>query len=273
MKKENSTLKKQIKAYSALAGSMLAMINVSDAQIIYTNVDPDVTGTDDGATYSLDLNNDATVDFKILVNSQGQGTVKMSGEALGDNAIAGSYNAGYGYKYPYALDLNDVIDADLYWNGGNGHTMASTGYFAGSYGHWFGETDKYMGLRLDIGGDNHYGWVRLDVSDDAHTFVVKDYAYEATAEAQILAGDGSVGIEPLVNTNIKVFASGKQIFVNFKNVSEGFIVVSDLEGRNLRAYDITSSAMVLPMKNQAAGVYFVTVEQEGKTSNYKIVLQ
>lgn len=49
--------------------------------------------------------------------------------------------------------------------------------------------DRYFGLRLQQGGQNYYGWIRLDAATD--TLVFKDFAYNSEAEGIILAGQAS----------------------------------------------------------------------------------
>src|SRR4030095_13619601 len=52
-----------------------------NAQIVYTDVSPDVTSS---GTYNLDLNNDGTIDFVIQHTSK---TVNGSGKCKGQKAI------------------------------------------------------------------------------------------------------------------------------------------------------------------------------------------
>lgn len=270
MKKETSTLNKKVKGYSALAGSLLAMVQIADGQIVYTDV-ADTTVTGNGASIDIDLNNDGTMDYNISILSNGGAGVKMLADALNDNAIAGM--AASPYIYPYALDANDMIGVDLEWNGGPDQTMASTGYFQSAYGEWFGATDKYLGLRLDMAGDNHYGWARLDVSDDAKTLTVKDYAYEATAETEIAAGaTGTIGINAPVENVINVFTIEHHIYVQLNKGFNGLVTVSNLVGQQIKSAEITGSMTTVNLKDQPAGVYLVTIDQDGALFTKKVTL-
>ncbi len=272
MKKETSTLRKKIKGYSTLAGSLLAISQIAEGQIVYTDV-TDTTVTGNGASYDLDLNNDGSTDFSFNINTDGAGGVKMFANALNDNAIAGKPGS-FGFIYPYVLDANDMIGPDLEWYGGLSQTMASTGYYDNPYGNWFGETDKYMGLRLDMGGDNHYGWARLDVSDDGKTLTVKDYAYEAAAEMEIAAGaSGEVGINSPIANVMNVFTGEQQIFVQLNKDHNGMVTVSNLIGQQIRAAEITGSMTTVNMDDQPSGVYLVTVDQNGDRFTKKVTLQ
>jgi hypothetical protein len=273
MKKETSTLSKKIKGYSTLAGSLLAISQIAEGQIVYTDV-TDTTVTGNGASYDLDLNNDGSTDYSFGISTNGGAGVKMAANALNNNAIAGTFNANYPYIYPSALDLNDIIGPDKTWNEGAGQTMASSGYFAGAYGKWFGQTDKYLALRLDMGGSNHYGWARLDVSADGKSLTVKEYAYESTAATEIAAGEtGGVGINTPVENLMNVFAGEKQIFVQLNKDYSGQIVISNLIGQQIRAAEITGSMTTVNMEGQPSGVYLVSVDQNGARFTKKVSLQ
>jgi uncharacterized membrane protein YjfL (UPF0719 family) len=68
-----------------------------------------------------------------------------------------------------------------------------------NYGKWNGgPTVAYVGVRFDIGGSLHYGWIQLQV-DDGCNFTILDYAYENVANTPILAGAGSTS-SPAVPT-------------------------------------------------------------------------
>ncbi|MBX7108119.1 MAG: T9SS type A sorting domain-containing protein [Chitinophagales bacterium] len=270
MKKERSTLSKKITSYSSLAASLLTVSNLVNAQIVYTDVNPDDAQANNGAEYDLDLNNDATVDFKITISSTG-GAVKMAAEAIGDNAIAGTYYSPY--IYPSAFALNETIGDSRTWNSGAGQTLASSGYFQGAYGHWFGAVDKYMGLRLKVGTDNFYGWMRMDVAEDGKSFVIKDYAYESEEGTAINAGDvGNVGITPVPASGIRVFAADQQVHVQLSNNAEGDVIFSNLVGQTIKAVKIDAAEMTIDMAGQPTGIYMVTVRQNGQVFSQKVAL-
>ena len=62
----NKSLIKKIKNYSAAAGSVVAATSAS-GQIIYTDVNPDLTVSGNMHAYMLDLDNDANADFLFLM--------------------------------------------------------------------------------------------------------------------------------------------------------------------------------------------------------------
>ena len=57
----------------------------------------------------------------------------------------------------------------------------------GVYGQFPGAGDKFVGLQFEIGGDLKYGWLRLNLSADARSLTIYDYAYEDSGRS-IAAG-------------------------------------------------------------------------------------
>ena len=59
---------------------------------------------------------------------------------------------------------------------------------SGSYGNFLGQSGKYLGVEFQIAGQTHYGWVQIDVNDEANEATINGYAYEDVAGAAIHAG-------------------------------------------------------------------------------------
>lgn len=179
-------LAERIKTYSAIAGVAVAGTEAS-AAVVYTDVSPDFSGGV-GGQYFLDLNNDGTNDFRIYHN----GSYNLFIEPIGpNNEVLGSGSSQY--AYPYVLSYGSAISGGA--SGGwynNGYSAGYQSLNYGSYatfGNWANITDGYLGLRFQVGGQTHYGWCRMDVNASGSSWVIKDYAYESTPGASILAGD------------------------------------------------------------------------------------
>lgn len=118
--------------------------------------------------------------------------------ANGNNAVAGISSSSY--LYPYAMAANDVIDGNKSFQGGSAfQTLAWNTFYStastpvGYYGNFVaGGNEGYIGLRLDVNGTTHYGWVRIEVEFGEIT--IKDYAYEQTACLGIEAGATTGGL-------------------------------------------------------------------------------
>ncbi len=122
MKKENSTLGKRLKQYSALTGSLLAIAGTSDAQIVYTDVNPDRVLSSVGDTMQLDLDNDGITDYVFRTIQYNTNTASWYRAGLvpspyttsNPNQLVGYAAApfpdGTVFAYPSALAQGATID-------------------------------------------------------------------------------------------------------------------------------------------------------------------
>lgn len=226
--KKTSTLSEKIKAYSALAGSVVALAPAANAQINYTDINPDSVFTNPG-NFDIDINNDAINDFQFNFAKSAstttnyyyyssssysfsyqlniKNTLRLTPLGTSGNAVLGSG------AYPLALNLNDPISssqstwrtntpnwvASFYYTFNystwNGSSYSYTSSY--SYGNFINASNKYMGVRVVANSDTLYGWIRLDVSGGVTSYTVKDYAYQSCPGIPIKAGDqGNIKSSP-----------------------------------------------------------------------------
>ncbi len=262
MKKEKK-FESKLAAYSALAAGVLALGANANAQIVYTDVDPDETLSGATADYDLDMDNDGMMDFQIQLtvgtSSNSVRIVPMTG-----NEVLGSYTAGW--MYPFPLNANDAIDSQqATWNGtaNGGYLTMAWAYTTGAtYGNWFGMTDKYLGLRFIVGSSYHHGWARLDVNSDGSSFTIKDYAYNSTADAAINAGQTAASIDEGLLKDVSVYTYGKTLFLNMNgnDIDNGNIRIINMIGQEVVSNGITSNNMEIKLENLESGVYVVAIE-------------
>ncbi|MBC8047535.1 MAG: T9SS type A sorting domain-containing protein [Fimbriimonadaceae bacterium] len=169
---------------------------IANAQIVYTDVDPDETYT--SGTLYIDLNNDGINDFKITNTTAGGGRcgsnkfVKIT--PLNSNSV--SKSAGYPAKH----NSDFIINETCVWNGAPNQVLRSNHWYTGIFGecynsysgHW-GFGDGYIGLKLNVGDTIYYAWARLNVSlgITSSTVTIKDYAYNSIPNQPILTGETS----------------------------------------------------------------------------------
>src|SRR5438477_11015874 len=123
MKKENSTLSKKLAQYSAMVAPALALASISNAQVVYTDIDPDfvlmdsTSGDLNGPVVALDLNNDAIQDVEFVAWSQ----IPITNGNVVNLAVARQYgnsgngimgysvtsNSGATIKFAYGSALNN----------------------------------------------------------------------------------------------------------------------------------------------------------------------
>ena len=194
--------------YAAVAASVGAIAPAASAQIVYTDLNPDVTvaNTFDGGTLagaSFDLDGDGN--DEILIAERGLTTPSRYGLAAFGTVTGFVGNvvpyAGvdYGYFLPLALGSAIGPSSANFLPVGTGSSSFSLGTFtfgASDPNSWRG-TEAYIGLSFDVGPNTHYGWMRLQFGANGDQIIVKDYAYQATPSAPINAGDrGAVATEP-----------------------------------------------------------------------------
>ncbi|MEO6347607.1 MAG: hypothetical protein ABIO60_06825 [Aquaticitalea sp.] len=163
----------------------------NESLIIYTDIEPDFASENMNDFYSLDLNNDATVDFTLTTSYDDRLEITSSNDV---NGIVAVYNLDPDIL---PLEINTkILNAFFSTNGEYGSYMVG-GFF--EIGNCFGEVeddcfydwkdknDKYLGLRFVVEGNTHYGWARLNVTNQTD-WVIKDYAYNAIPYKPILAG-------------------------------------------------------------------------------------
>ena len=206
MKKTNP----KIERYAALSAAFLGTAVAADAGVVYTDIDPDafaITLTD---TIDIDMNNDGIVDFQF----RGLGTsfsstgaypfafrsnlaqmYGVNGGAYGFAATSIYGSAGFAAE---ALNSGDNIGSAAVFNTNTwatvGRLLSSSfsGYgFSSVVGPLTGAGEKFIGVSFDIGGNLHYGWIRIDLAADAGSYTIFDYAYEDQPNVAINAGDGA----------------------------------------------------------------------------------
>ena len=287
----NPYLIKKLKQYSALTSSVIAIAGIANAQIIYTDVNPDkeILGTQGSPGGALiDMDNNGSYEFVLAVFesftlSNGEKVNAAQAGLYADNGagIMGttSFIANHPFYNPSALQQNETIDAnqnfrDYFGIYGTLIWMYLDGN--GTLGQWNDITDHYMGVRFKDGsGATHYGWVRMDVFKDPAKIVLKDYAYEASADQPILAGNGLTPVAPVSGKNgFVIFSFEKEIFIQspMDDHQSMKISVLDMMGKEILNETSASNNIRLSLKNAPSGMYIVNVIKNGTLSTKKISL-
>ncbi|MCW3086442.1 MAG: hypothetical protein JWP12_3808 [Bacteroidetes bacterium] len=272
------SLQNKLKSYSALAGAV-ATAGVANAQIVYTDVNPDITVDSTSNSVDIDLDNGGIIDFTLGLQS---GTVSYSSTIYNYNAVLTLPNPTTGVNaiaqdaagVNSALNLNDPIDASLTWATDTVQLAAFVYPASTSFnvGNWIGVNDKYFGFRFDLAGTTHYGWARFDVAADGTTAVLKDYAYDATANTAIPAGamPTTTSINELLAHNTQIYGFDNSINVKLFNTTiDGVVTVTDVLGQQVAKIIVTDATTTIEMSNAKAGVYFVNVTKANGSSYTK----
>jgi len=214
-------LKQSIKSFSILA--FLFVISGVNAQIEYTDINPDVTVSEFQQGYGVDFNNDDKVDVHVtLLSNTGVWVMHLIPDSSVDNTFV-----VYDGEETSILELEDEIapTSNLY-KLGEGWGGLLYGYWSdsGEYGNWIGtQEDKYIGVKFEIGSDFYYGWIHLTTHQYSLTdfdFTIKGFAYNTAANEPILAGDKGTGmqLDKLTFETISVFPNPSSDYVYIKYI-------------------------------------------------------
>lgn len=208
-----SSLTSKLASYSAAASMVALGVAKSEAQIIYTDVNPDyayLTEYEEDYAF-IDLNNDGVVDFELN---------QYFSFSPGSSSAGGSTGWTFTYVQLTPLNGNEIV---RYYSTFSSIIFA-TGFIEGdtinsnhlwtSQTVWPWEEDRFMGVRLNDNGETHYGWLR--VSWDGLYNRGAEYAYNTVPDQMILAGDSGC-IHPVNSPVISL---------------EGQTLISDLQNGN-----------------------------------------
>ena len=264
------------------------MQNNSIAEVIYTDIEPDIILDEGGEAAELDMNDDGISDFFFHNNSfQYYDTSWLSIRTMNNilagpdevgNALAGIsnyFNTGYNgftWYYPFALEQNIAINEELTWQETETQIMALRVFSEdgavvghGGYCYW-SETktiNKCLGVKFkDLDNQLHYGWIRCDVKDEGRTLIIKDYAYETETEYPVIAGDTVqyVNTEFLtLGLKATVHAFNNTIYINLNELISGIeIHVYDITGKKVYSDGITNLLTQIEL-TETKGTYIVTL--------------
>jgi hypothetical protein len=290
--KRKFTLNSKLKAYSALAGSLIAAGNAADASIVYHDVNPDSTTTQSSngvSNYAIDMNTDGTDDFTISVfignkafaGFSGSGTEIYLTPASSNDAVAGKSTTVVTTTITYvsALNANDNISSALSWYSGGGSpgTFALAAKITSPYPTTFGQfantTDKYIGVKFTANSNTYYGWIRLDVGN-YNTFTVKDWAYENTPGQAILAGQTTTtGINTYLSAATTIKNINNIIEAEFAGAVQGKVQIVNISGSVVRSADVNGTTCSINMQGMPSGIYNVVISSKEGTATKKVFVE
>jgi hypothetical protein len=187
----NAKLDKHLSAYvtaaSAAGVGILALAQPAEARIVYT---PTNTLVKDSV--SIDLNQDGIADFAVgHFPGYSHSLLLDVNPLVTGNAIRGrTGEAGAGFFGVPVGPGGKFATQNSYL--GHGVYMARFFQYSQSAftGPWAGVTNRYLGFKFLIGGQTHFGWARLSVSN-IQNVILTGYAYETTPNKSIIEGHTS----------------------------------------------------------------------------------
>lgn len=205
----------RLNAYALAAGAtgaaMLALAPPSLAEIVYTPASGKVSRN---GSFELDLNRDGIVDFTIVDHVEGTAIQFLSViPAEGNHVMCSWVACTSGFSYAGAMQFGNKIGTNQYgWIDWPRDLMAFEvfssrgGESFGAWAHVFENHARYLGLQIQINGETHFGWARLNVRfrlDSPPTWEARitGYAYETTPGRPIRAGQTTENDEDAARPN------------------------------------------------------------------------
>ncbi|MBC8046135.1 MAG: T9SS type A sorting domain-containing protein [Fimbriimonadaceae bacterium] len=292
---------KQFAQYSLLAASLVTIVNEAEAQVIYTDLDPD-TVLDaywDDVEFMIDMNADAINDFHVaLIYSYSSSayewlnSINIYISGFGENKIAYTvqtvidsyYNwtsetlvpETFYYNLAIAINSEDTIDSGFNFNKAaklfqfncddNGATLSGW-TTCWSIDNWFNEGEKFAGIQLNIDGEIHYGWIRLSLETswwEPNKLIIFDYAYEASAEVSIIAGkDFSLSV--ILDAALNVDAADIDNFGDGRDVQIVFDkAANEINIQEYRLFVVPAEAAdSFSLDDASASLFFTSIPTTG----------
>jgi len=310
--KKNLTM--QLAEYSVLAGSFLVANNTVNGQVIYTDIEPDIVLDGANPALYIDMDNDETDDVFLTriesiyyndswgnIESYSIHLIMFGADPIGlDKSVAamyvhsceacGVYNFAYAFNDTMEIDnsMPEVFPIDeIDWHGWG--QMASKFRFISYYGEigvwhlqpgFWRDPDvmdsvRYLGIRFDdTEGCRHYGWIRCVVADSVSRMIVQGYAYEATCDKPIMAGDtvGFTAIEDDQELAAQIWVNNNFLHV-YLAVPSGVaeMAVYNSMGQMVAQDKIQGQSHSGPLE-MPDGVYIVAVTANDRRSEMKVVI-
>ena len=198
-----NTLTKRLQNYALLAAAGSMMLNsgckkdeetTDDPNVEYIDI-PDIvvdatTSGEDNA--NLDINKDGVDDIYIAAAFESSNYAYTYLYALtGGSGVASTPVSFQGENYAFAFDVakGQSIKEVPYFSG---YAYTSLIYKDGDFNFnegFQGKGDKYVGVRFKIGSGTHFGWLKVNVANNAGKITIKEVAYNKVAGETLNAGD------------------------------------------------------------------------------------
>lgn len=278
--------------YALLSSAFLAT-HAANADVIYTDLHPDICLTEFNSSAYVDLNADGLNDYRFLnwnkhfttYNSYGEPMhefelfVQWVGPAYyGLNRIAGEtyfeyrYNIGvYVYYFPYKLASGDVISSYLnFYPHWINQSMAFKQFTADddtprlfdTGGYWApGAEEQFLGVYFaDTNDSMHYGWIRCSIIDTANGLIIHDYAYESEPEKPIIAGAtfANAGLTDAGEFTLYTHNNSVYLYVNADTIQNLTLDILDMHGRTVFSCPVEAHFLQQPLQ-VPNGIYFARI--------------
>ena len=295
MKTLTSSNKTRLKQYTAVAGALVAQSNLN-AQVVATDLNPDVIVDSLTAPYSLDFNNDANPELNFFVQhisgaSSTQGVQFTYEGALAGIALSPGVSvmgaAGTGSSSS-SFQISALNNGDQISVAGNFSSTAAVlgldvlvdagvlGQIPIQQGNFLNQSNKFLGAKLTAGANTYYGWVELSVNTNASQITIHGFGYQSTANSQILAGEGAnSGLDQVaLSDKVTIVGTPENVKINVTpdliGASVSFVSMS---GQTLKTAKLADVNNTISFDDLSTGIYQVVVSTATEETTQRVYVK
>ena len=296
MKTLSSSNKTRLKQYTAVAGALVAQSNLN-AQVVATDLNPDVVVDSLTAPYALDFNNDANPELAFFVQHVSGASSAQGVQFTYEGAIAGaqfspgvsvvgatgtgsssssfqisalnngdpiSAAANFGTSSYGALGVDILVDAGI------------LGQIPIQQGNFLNQSHKFLGAKLVAGANTYYGWVDLSVNSNASQITIHGYGYQSTANTGILAGEGAnSGLEQIALADkVTIVGTPEHVAINVTpDLIGAKVSFVSMSGQEVNAAILTDVNNTISFDNLSTGIYQVVVSNGTEKTTQRVYVK
>lgn len=222
------------------------------AQINHYSINQSLIGV---GQKTFDINNDGNDDYLFEIISLSPGTLAARVNTLGTSEILDNSTFGY----PDALNFNDVVTGYFHTGVGVLGTFTNAGQFNGM-------GNKYLGIKMKVGGSNFLGWIEINCSVARDTLSFIATSYNTVSDASIYAGQtiaSGINTTSFAYQNIHLFPNPCSTTLQINGIWEEFeYCIYSVMGESLiRA----TSSKIIDVSGLRNGMYILEVKQKKHT--------
>ena len=267
-------LLKKLSKYSAAAAAVVGTAGTANGQIVYNQINKTLTSNQ---VDSVDIVTDGNYDLimGVLDYTASSGPLVVLGAPMNSQGHAMAGSAPSGYNYPFKLNAGTSVKNQQFLPA---DSLGSFLYIVSSSTPWSsfwqgGVTDGYLGMKLSVGGNTHYGWVRMDMAADGSQVVIKDCAYESTANGDINTGAG-INIEEFANIANSMWIHEKTLHTEFLvEFDKAQINIMDMSGKVVESIDVIDAKATYDVSHLSSGTYVVSLSMDENVINKKDIIR
>ncbi|MFN3940566.1 MAG: T9SS type A sorting domain-containing protein [Chitinophagales bacterium] len=290
-----------------MAISFLSTHKDAEAQVFYTDVEPDYIFTEtetppQSGALSVDFNHDGTPELAFAFSSfEFTGDCYRAGSMsfyIANYASLMVYNDTFSITRVQIVNEGEEIGPGAIWDNNVLHTLMFSDFFSDTCipdpgtpfisGNWTDVSNKYIGVKFNDGaGNTHYGWIRLSVvinsePGDAYLQIIEvdRYAFESQIDVPITAG---VEGEPMsiAQANTTAFtispnpATDMLHIAMYEPINAPYIlsVYSMQMSEVIPKREIVNTNAQLHVKDLPNGMYLLVIEWKGHKHLQKFIKQ